>query len=140
MDALNTKQYLRKNHLPKSDIIFGTLPYTNMPNKIAKWADVYAKTTKKLVFYSYPKFVKRPSARKATDKFRGFLNSKFSQISQSQIEWLNIPPARVVVAQNKTKALSLNLVCVLDLHRLSVSKARLWFASLTSANLVRVDK
>jgi phospholipid N-methyltransferase len=99
MDALETRQHLIENGLPSADVVIGTIPYTNMPDRLEAWAQVYADTATTFVFYSYVKMFKRRSARHATDDLIAILRGKFSYVEVGWPVTLNVPPAHCILAQ-----------------------------------------
>lgn len=106
LDALYTRSYLASNGFPVADVVIGTLPYTNMPDRLGAWVEMYAEITKTFVLYSYTKLFKRPSAREATDTLMALLRRNFSCVSVSDLVWWNIPPARVISAKQRAPQMS----------------------------------
>ena len=100
MDAMGTEAYLQDKGLPKADIVFGMIPYTNMPEQLDQWVQLYAKIAKRFVCITYVKMVKRSSARRATNRLMDLLQEHFPVVERNLV-LSNIPPAYAIVASEK---------------------------------------
>lgn len=100
MDALETNKIFKNRKYGKADAVIGTLPYSNMLNKLEQWADLYSQITNNFVFYTYTKIIKMRSGKMATDKMIGLLKERFRDVKKSKLILLNMPPAYSVLARS----------------------------------------
>ena len=101
MDALNTREYLDSLGITKADLIIGALPYTNMPDKVELWTDLYSRCAKTFSYYTYVNWIKRPLARPVAKLMLTSLGKKFNNVSQSNLIWANIPPGYAITASGR---------------------------------------
>ena len=97
MDAMHSEKYLREEKLSNPDIVFGMIPYTNMPRKLEQWVQLYARITKHFVCMSYIKMAKRPSAQEATNRLMGLLGEHFPSVERGLVLW-NVPPVYCIIS------------------------------------------
>ncbi|HEY4504365.1 MAG TPA: hypothetical protein VJI73_01190 [Candidatus Paceibacterota bacterium] len=99
MDAFQTPEYLFSLGVGKLDLIVGTLPYSNMPQKIDEWIRMYYQCTKVFCYFTYATWTKRSSARVATRQMYDKIESKFRIVQKSELVWTNLPPAYAISAE-----------------------------------------
>lgn len=100
MDCAQTPRYLKHRGIERVDLIIGTLPYTNMPERITQWVRMYRDVTNTFCYYTYLGLFKRPSARQATRHMEQAISRSFTLVRKSNTIFINLPPAYVIIASS----------------------------------------
>ena len=100
MDALDTTQYLARRKWGKADLVIGAIPYSILPEQLDAWAKVYGEVTRRFVYYTYLPIFKQAKHKVAMRTFAHELGKHFESVHEHARVLANIPPAKVISAEN----------------------------------------